>query len=336
MSATAPLAGNASDMVIYNDEFFGGMTEVIQQEADVFNAASGNALRMTTRISRGDFEKESFIKHVADLVRDRDPESNAAVSDKKFTQDELIKVKVNKGIGPVAQTLDSWRKIGQDPRLMSFYFGEQVGRQVAADYVNSTLTALVAAIGTESAIVYDAVLQDTDFPSKKIRAEFLTRAIALLGDKATRLKAWVMNSAAYFQLVEQQISDKVTNVADVVIYGGTPGTVGRPVIVTDSPALVGTGADSNPERYNILGLVEDAAEVAQSEEEVIHSEIVSGQQNLIMRVQGEYAYNIGLKGFAFGGTKNPNLAALGTGANWSFVMHDIKLSPGVLLQVAQL
>lgn len=336
MSTTAPNAGNAADMVIYNEEFFGGMTETIQQEANVFNEASGGALRMSTRFVKGDFEKESFIKHIADLVADRDPDSNATVTDKKFVQDEMIRVKINKRIGPVAQTLDSWRKIGADPRVMSFAFGEQVGKQAAANYVNDTLTSLVAAISTESGLVYDAVAQDNDFAAKTIRAEYLTRAIALLGDKATRLKAWVMNAATYYQLVEGQITDKVTNVADVVIYGGTPGTMGRPVIITDSPALSEAGAGTEPAKYNILGLVEDAAEVVQSEEEVLVSQPVTGQQNLIMRVQGEYAYNMGLKGFSFTGTKNPNRAALGTGANWNYVLHDIKSAPGVLLQVAQI
>jgi hypothetical protein len=52
-----------------------------------------------------------------------------------------------------------------------------------------------------------------------------------------------------------------------------------------------------------------------------------------MQYQGEYAYNIRVKGFAYAGGVNPNDSALGSSANWSFVMHDTKMGPGVALLV---
>jgi hypothetical protein len=145
-----------------------------------------------------------------------------------------------------------------------------------------------------------------------------------------------MHSKPWFDLMEGQVSDKVTNISDVIVYGGSPGTLGRPVIVTDSPYLVNyQTVTSGPagDNYIVLGLTEDAVVMNQSEEESILSDVLLGKENIIMQYQGEYAYNIRVKGFSFGNTANPTAANLGTKGNWTFRMHDGKLGPGVGLVV---
>jgi hypothetical protein len=325
--------GTKSDFKIYNEEFFAGMNEVVQQNSMVFNGASSNAIRLVPRLLKGEYDKEAFFKAVETLVSRRDPTSTAAADVQKLEQGELVGIKLNRKIGPAEQTMDAFRKIQVDPREFSFILGQQAGEEALRDYVNTGALAVSTAISA----LGDMTVDVTSETNKSLSAQYLIRAMAKMGDRAQRIRAWVMHSKPWFDLMEGQVSDKVTNIADVVIYGGSPGTLGRPVIVTDSPYLINfdsTASTKSAESYIVLGLTEDAVVMNQSEEETIMSDTVLGKENIIMQYQGEYAYNIRVKGFAYqNGGVNPTAAALGATANWGFQMHDRKLGPGASLIV---
>lgn len=320
--------GTKSDFVIYDREFFSGMNEVLQQYTNVFNEGSNGAIRLVTQDIRGDFERQSFMKRITDgTISHRDISSTSTVTPGRMEQGELTSPKVNRRIGPHSNTIDSWKKIEEDPQMFSFFYGQQVAEDVAADWLNTVIRCGVAAIETESDMMYDATGE-----SGGIKTEYFARALKRMGDRAQRVRAWVMHSNTFYDLVENQTVEKVTNVADVVIYGGIPGSYDRPIIVTDSTALV--DADPYGDSYRVLGLTDDALTCTQSEEQDIYSEVELGRENLVMTIQGEYAFNARVKGFDYtGSAANPDDDALASGANWSFEMHDRKLGPGVELLV---
>jgi hypothetical protein len=73
--------------------------------------------------------------------------------------------------------------------------------------------------------------------------------------------------------------------------------------------------------------VESAAVLEDSEEEMLYTDVITGKENIITRLQGEFAYNMNLKGFAWdvaNGGVNPDDTALGTGSNWDSVMDSDK------------
>jgi hypothetical protein len=64
-------------------------------------------------------------------------------------------------------------------------------------------------------------------------------------------------------------------------------------------------------------------------------DLVSGLEQISYRLQGEYAYNLGLKGYTWdiaNGGANPSAAALATGTNWDQVATDDKDTAGVILK----
>lgn len=322
--------GSKTDFAVYDREFFSGMNEVLQQYTNVFNEGSNGAMRLITQSIRGDFERQSFMKKIANgTVSHRDITSTDTVAAQKMEQGELASPKVNRRIGPNSNTMDAWKKIEEDPQMFSFYYGQQVAEDVAADWLNTILLAGATTFDTESDMTYDVTASnETD---KALRTEYLARGLKRMGDRAQRVRAWVMHSHSFYDLVENQTVEKVTNVADVVIYGGIPGSYDRPIIVTDSPALI-TG--TYDDQYRVLGLTEDALTVTQSEDQDIYSEVEVGRENLVMTIQGEYAFNARVKGFDYtGSTANPDDAALASGDNWSFEMQDVKMGPGVQLIV---
>lgn len=324
--------GTKSDFIIYPEQFWGGVVETLQQYTDGFNANSNGALRLVTRAIKGDYERESFIKSTASLIARRDVTAVTTVTDNKLTQAEFIGVKVNRRIGPVAQTLDAFKKISVDPGEMSMLLGQQVGKAIAVDYVNIAIAAVVAGIlGVGAPLQYD----NTANATKTLTHTSLVNGLAKFGDASSRVNCWVMHSKNYFDLMNQAIADKVFEVAGVTIYEGTVATFNRPTLVIDSPSLldsVGTATQT----YEVLGLTEGAVELAESEERNIVSDIVTGLENLVLRYQGEYAFNLKVKGCQWdvtNGGANPTDVALGTTTNWDKIVSDNKQMPGICVKV---
>lgn len=319
--------GKASDFKVYQEEFMGGFVEAVEQETNVFNSASGGSIQLIPNRLKGDYEKESFFKAISGIVSRRDTTSTATVTDLALTQGEFVSVKVNRKIGPVANTLDSFRKIAADPQEFSFILGQQWGKAAAKDYVDVALGGVGAAIAGQVSLVNDI----TGATLKTVSHSSMVGAMAKMGDQSSRIVAFVMHSKPFFDLMGQAIADKIFEVAGVTIYSGNVATFNRPVIVTDSASLVVTGT---PDTYRTLALVEGAVTVEESEQREVVSDLVTGLENLVLRVQGEYAYNVGVKGFTWdvaGGGANPANAAILTSGNWDIQVANVKSGPGSLL-----
>lgn len=319
--------GKASDFKIYQEEYFGGMFESIAQNTNAFNGASAGTITLVGREHRGDYSKESFIKDISSLITRRDTTSVSAATDLAVTQGEKVSVKVNRKIGPVAQTLDSWRKISKDPREMSFLIGKMVGEKKVQDYLNTAVLSAVPAMSAQAGLLHDYSATGT------ITHSVIVDGMAKFGDQSSRIKAFVMHSKVYFNLIKQAIADKIVEVAGVTIYQGSVATFNRPVIVTDAAGLVDLVA--TPDTYCTLGLVDRAITVEESEGEEIQSQIITGLENLVFRIQGEHAFTLGLKGFTWdvtNGGANPADAALGTGSNWDKTVTSDKDMAGVVIK----
>lgn len=327
-------AGTIANLVIYEPEFYAGMFESVTQNTAAFNAASANTIRLIQKDLIGHYNKESFFQSISNMIVRRDLTSVSSVDDTPMTQDELIGVKVNRRIGPISQAIGSLQKIGSNQSEMSFILGRMIGEEKVKDLLNTSILAAQAALAGQTALVYD----NTGETTATLNHLALVKGLAKFGDAATRIQAWVMHSKPYFDLMGQSIIDKITNVADATIYRGSVATLGKPVIVTDSSALwdqQGSGS-AGDDVYSVLGLVGDAVVAAESENENIVSEVVTGLAQLVFRVQGEYAFNLNLKGFKWdvsNGSSNPTDTALGTSSNWDKAMTSDKDLAGVLIKV---
>ncbi len=316
--------GTKTEFKIYDEQYYGGMYESVAQNVNAFNGASAGAITLTARDILGDFSKESFIRDLG-IVSRRVSTSTSDVADTAMTQGDFVSVKLNRRLGPVAQTLDSWKKINQDPEQMSFILGQMAGAQKTQDYLNTSILGCTAALGGIAGLnpVVAGGLSHTN----------LVTLMSALGDASASIVAFVMHSKAYFDLMKDAIAEKVVEVAGVVIYSGNVATFNRPVIVTDSPSLI---VPESPAKYRVLGLVSNAVKVEEaSDGETVAFQLVTGKENLIYRYQGEYAYNLGIKGFAWKTTagENPTDAALGATANWKQEASDIKSLAGAMITV---
>jgi hypothetical protein len=321
-------AGTKQDFKIYNDQYYGGYFEVQQQNVDAFNAASNGAITMVTQAMLGDFEQESFIKQLTGTAQRRDVTSVAAVADNKLQMGEYVAVKLNRRHGPIAQTADAFKKINQDPEVMSLIIGQSAAADEAAEELNTAIAAVDAALAGVAAVNHDI-----DTP---ITAGELATARGYFGDAFSRLRLWVMHSAVFHSLVGDQLAVNLDSVAGTIIYGGSIGTLGLPTLVTDSPSLkIADGGGAGIDEYVTLGLVEDAVALTESEDRELIFEKLSGFENIMYRYQAEFAYSLRIKGMAWdmsAGGANPSAAAVATSANWLNQTNDVKNLPGVRLR----
>lgn len=324
--------GKASDFKIYNDQFFGGLIEQTQQDTAALGTA-GIAVR--ARAIRGDYDYKSFVKKISGLVSRRDTTSVSAATDLAVPMDETVSVKLTRKIGPVAQTLDAWRKAalafasaeqGDDgARAFSRYLGSMVAKDVAVEMLDTGLIAHWKALEQNATNVHTISANGT------MTTAALVSGLAKMGDAANRVRAWVMHSKVFFDLMQYQVNP--SNNGDVVANGtlqaANPLTLNRPVYVTDSASLLVAGT---PDLYRTLGLVDDAIVIENSEQQELAFTLVTGLENLVHRMQGEFAYNIGLKGFKWdvaNGGANPNSTAIATATNWDKVATSYKDLGGV-------
>lgn len=321
--------GTSGNFVIYQDELRGAIVERLTQASDYFNSAGG-AIRLSTISRRGDYAKESFFQNIADLVTRRVTTSVSAATDKPLTMEELISVKLNRRVGPVAQTLDAFRKVelSAGENSLSFLIGTQVAKAMEVDMLNSALAAGRAALNNQASVKHTVATNGT------LGTPDLVDGLAKMGDASQRIVAWVMHSKPFFDLMKHQINPQLSGgeIALTSLSAANPLTLNRPVIITDSPSLVATGTDTD---YLTLGLTQDALVVENSEEETMATDLVTGLDNLVVRLQGEFAYNLGVRGFKWdiaNGAANPTDAAVATGSNWDPAMTSLKDWAGVIIQ----
>lgn len=320
--------GKASDFKVYETEIVTLATEILEQEADLFNAASGGAITLGTEVSRGNYLKQSFFTSVANLVERRDPTSSSAGTATKLAQDEEIGIKVFRRIQN-ENFLDAFRQIGESPEAMAEIVATQAAQAIQVDQLNSSLYAAKGSIFNNASAVFDARNLSV---STNINHVNLIGAMRKLGDKAlNRIGVWVMHSASYFDLVEDTISEKLYQATDFTIQTGTPQTFGKPVLVTDSDAMYIAGGARDS--YIVYGLTSGALETIVTNPMDLTIDRVTGLENLVDRYQAEWAQTVKVKGYAYqsGGGVNPNDTTLGTNTSWAQVATDVKSTAGVSL-----
>lgn len=327
------MANTRSNFSISDKHFQSGLWERVAQNTRGFNEASAGAIVMVSDMLKGNYEKTAFFDLLSDdAIVHRDPNdiTDAAIVD--LGQSELISVNIPQRLGPIDKTLDAWYQIESDPDQLGFLVGQMSANLKAKKMLNKALLALTAALRGQAALKHDVTNQSVPTLTLGNMANGLRR----IGDAYANLAAWVMHSTSYFDLVGNQIADKMDSVAGVIVYGGTPATMGKPVVVTDSPSLI-NDAGSTTESYNVLGLTQGAVIVKDSEQAPVVSEIITGKKNLVGRIQSEFVMNIGCKGFAWntgaGGGANPTDATLGTSSNWTKVVDSHKDCGGFVIEV---
>jgi len=322
----------SSNFVIYENEYFTGFTEVLQQASIEFEATRG-AINFDVRTLQGTLEKSSFFQSIGDgIVMDRDPDDVTAANWNSLSMSETRSVRVFKTLKQ-RKTLSAFRLLGEDPAIASFIIGQQDAKAVALSYLNTSLASLVGGISSVGApLVYNA----TTLTTNSLNPESLVRMLEKLGDASGRIVCLVMHSKTAFDLLADAVTSQVSTVAGPAIFSASFGSLGLPVLVTDSPSLfqVGTPAGDPPVTpptvYRVLALTENAIRITEDSARDVLYRVDDTAKNLIMQMTTEFSYDVAVKGFEYTGASAPGDANLINPANYLYKYSDIKSGPGIL------
>lgn len=310
-----------SDVVIYNDQAQTAYLERMQDVLDVFNASSNGALILRNELIEGDLRERSMYT-IPGSVAHRDVNSTATIQGQKIGSDEQVGVKTPWKYGPYETTYEAFYRRARSPEEFSQLVGQHMADATLDYMIAAAFAALDAAIGGNAAMVAQGSFS-TDH--KKV----LTKGMRKFGDRFARIAIFAMDSDAYFDLVDDAIAEKVYEEAGFVIYGGQPGTMGKPVLVSDK--IPGDA---------IFGLQPGAVEVVESQPPIVRSYPIDNQENLGLGYRAEGTFNVELLGYSWktntspSAPMNPNLAQLGTSANWRKYASSNKATAGVIIELS--
>ena len=316
-----------SDLAVFSEFVYEGMTEVVDQQVALFNEASQGTIILRSNPIVGDFSDKAHWKNLAGLVRRRNAYGSGAVAsiDLEHLVDTMVKVAA--GTPPVNMPPGQFNWIQRNPEEGGAVVGQQLAEAAIQDMLNTSIMAYVAALTGEADVNADLSGSATNFGS-------LLTGAALFGDRSNDLQAWCVHSTTMFTIFGTALAN-----TDGLFTFGTVNVrqdgFGRPFIVTDSPSLINVTPD--PDTYYALGLVPGGIVCEQNDDFTDNLETSNGDENIQRSYQAEWSYNLGIKGYSWdktNGGASPNDASLATADNWDRYSSSHKDTAGVLLELA--
>ncbi|MFA5662390.1 major capsid protein [Castellaniella sp.] len=306
-----------SDMKVYDTLAQTAYLERIQDVLQVFNAQSAGAIVLRNEVVAGDFTKDAFYK-IGGEIEHRDVTSTAEPDTKKVGSDEMIGVKTPWKYGPYQSTEEAFKRRARNVDEFFRLVGQDMADAVLAYYIKLGFASLVGSI------TKGGMTDTASWASDKHKV--LTKLLRKFGDRFTRIAVFAMDANEYFDMVDNAITEKVFEEAGVVIYGGSPGTLGRPVLVSDQiPA------------NRIFGLQAGAVTITESQAPGIRSYPINDQENLAVGYRAEGAFNIDVLGYSWtkqSDPENPGSADLGSSTNWTQYATSSKATAGAIITLA--
>lgn len=310
-------------MKVFNSYLMEATIETLSQMVDKFNGASNGSIVLTSDGFDGDFIQRSFYSALHGAKRRVDRyAAQATVTPTALAQLQENGVKVAGGFGPIIFEPSQMSWINKNEAEAIEAISKNLAEAMMGDQLNTAIAALVAAISNVSAAKNDVSA------TLGLSYSAINDAHALFGDASGSLAAQVMNGAAYHKFVGQNLTNTGTlfQADNVMIVD----ILGKPVIVTDAPALYATGT---PNLLKVLSLASGAAVVMDGSDVISNIETTNGNSRIETTMQADYTFGLALKGYSWdtaNGGKSPTDAELATGSNWDMIATSVKHTAGVI------
>lgn len=329
MATTTP-----SDFKIYPEWVQSGYIEKLAQNVDGFNASSNNAINLTTAMLVGNYKEIAFFEELAqaDLISDRDKNSTTAVTPAEMKQLEDVIPYLPSRFGPYETTRSAFLDIGKSPQEFSMLLGGALADAVMKDMLDVSFAAVIQGIQDADTMTVGAGAAGT----AALSYDSMIDGMAVFGDRLDEVACFVMRSKDYYGLMKGNVTAAtIDSVAGATLNSGSVATLGKPVLVMDSPSLLGTGA-AGDDSGAVLALTMNAITCIADDDFYITSEETLGKDNITIMWQGESQYGVDLKGYVYDkaigtGASGGIIRADMIGANWSQIASSVKNTAGGLI-----
>ncbi len=330
MATTTP-----SDFVIYTEWVQSGYIEKLAQNVNGFNANSNNAINLTTSMLVGNYKEAAFFEELAqsDLIHDRDKNSVATVTPAEMTQLEDVVPYIPSRFGPYETTRSAFLDIGKSPEEFSQLLGGALADAVMKDMLDVSFNALIEAIQDTDAMTVGAGAAGT----ASLSYDTMIDGMALFGDRLDNIACFVMRAKDYYGLMKGNVTAAtIDTIAGATLNSGSVATLGKPVLVMDSPSLdLGNGLAAD-DSGAVLALTVNAITCIADDDFFLSTDTVLGKDNITIIWQGESQYGVDLKGYVYDkaigtGASGGIIRADVTGANWTQIATSTKNTAGGLI-----
>lgn len=306
------------DFQVFNGSAYNAFKNTLQQEVDLFNAATKNAIMLTSVMFQGDKNELAAFESIASLVGNRDPSAVGANSEHALAELLKIDIKVGWGLPNITYTNASFDWTQRDPKEAGTLFGEEVAKGAMGYMLNSALTAYVASVDGVN-VTYDGTAAVASLDSLNLGA-------GKFGDRQADIAAWVMHSKSVNDIYGQALAN-----SNQLFTFGTIRVVedghGRPLIMTDSDALHFDNAGT--ENYFQCGIVVGGISVQEQGDYRNYTVTDMAPVNPRELLTATGSFGLGLKGYTFNAAiVQPSDADLALVTNWT-VVGGVKDSAGV-------
>ena len=321
-----------SDLTVFSEYVYSAMTEVQDQQIELFNAATRGAIVLGSAAVEGSYSDTVMWGKLSGLVRRRNAFGSGSVSAINLANLVDTMVKVAAGTPPVEIDPSQFAWIQRAPEEAGTIIGQQLAGDSMADMLNTGITAARVAVSGVAALVEDGTWATATMAG-------LITAAARFGDRSNALVAWVLHSKVMHDLfvAANTNTNRLFNFGNIAI---SQDGFGRIFVMTDAPGLrTAEGvqpADFGPQidEYHTLGLVPGAITIQRNNDFIENIETTNGDENIGRTWQAEWTFNVGLRGYSWdktNGGASPSAAALATGTNWDKYATSNKDTLGVLL-----
>jgi hypothetical protein len=308
------------DFQVFNEYAYNSFVTTYQQNVNLFNAATRNAIQMRVAGFSGDYKSKSQFENLASLVGNRDASSTAAATEHALTELLQVEVKVGLGTPNISYTNTAFDYTQRDPSIAGTAFGEAMAEGAMAYHLNSILAAGVASID-DADVIYDGTAGTASLESLNLGA-------AKFGDRQSSIVCWVMHSKSMNDIYGNALanSNRLFEFGNVQVMSDG---FGRPLIMTDSDAL--HFDNGGTENYHQLGLVAGGLAVEDQGDMRVYNTTELTEENAKQLMKVEATFGLGVKGYTWNtAVTKPNDAAIALPANWSRVTNlGLKDTAGV-------
>jgi len=294
------------DFQVFNGSAYNAFMNTLQQEVNLFNAATRNAIMLTSVAFQGDKNELAAFESIASLVGNRDPSASGANAEHALAELLKIDIKVGWGIPNISYTNASFDWTQRDPSQAGTLFGEEVAKGAMAYMLNSALTSYVASVDSAD-VTYDGTAGVASLASLNLGA-------GKFGDRQADIAAWVMHSKSVNDIYGQALAN-----SNQLFTFGTIRVVedghGRPLIMTDSEAL--HFDNTGTENYYQCGIVSGGVSVQEQGDyrNYTVTDIAPVNPRELLTATG--SFGLGIKGYTFNPViVQPDDAALALVTNW--------------------
>lgn len=297
------------DFQTFNGSAYNAFKNTLQQETNLFNGATNNAIMISSVMFQGDKNELAAFESIASLVGNRDPGSTSANTEHALAELLKIDIKVGWGIPKISYTNASFDWTQRDPAEAGTLFGEEVAKGAMAYMLNSALASYIAAVD-DADVTYDGTAGTASL-------ERLNLGAGKFGDRQADIACWVMHSKSINDVYGQALanSNQLFDFGSIrVVQDG----FGRPLVMTDSDAL--HFDNTGTENYYQCGIVSGGISVQEQGDYRNYTVTDIDPVNPKELLTATGSFGLGVKGYTFSSSvTKPDDAALALPANWSRV-----------------